>query len=174
MSQKKPAWLPEAAFAGPRGWTIKNPDGSEEVLIAARGLVQTVVEVPAPAVETEQTVHSSVGIISVRFGMGEFTEGTKKAVKVSFSDKVVVDGESTIEMKTTEGETIVASYDAEFSGPTILAFSFIVPTKTNVVVTEQELTGTITADGAVVNKTITEELAKKAGSKFLGSFKKQK
>lgn len=56
MAQKKPGWLPENAYASPRGWVVKHQNGLEEVLHAARGLVsETVVEpvVEAPVVVTD-------------------------------------------------------------------------------------------------------------------------
>jgi hypothetical protein len=65
MSQKKPGWLPENAFAGPRGWTVKHPSGLEEVLLAARGLTVTSKETVVPVVvPTEEPVVPEVVVES--------------------------------------------------------------------------------------------------------------
>ena len=114
--EQKPNWLTaeekEATFAGPGGWTLRHPNGTEEVLVALARL-QTRIGAPT--------------IVSVAFGNGTFTAGASRTVKVSYNEKVTVTGNPTLVVAGTVTPSTTATYASSNAAGTTLTFSFIVP-----------------------------------------------
>lgn len=160
--EHKPVWLTdtqkESTYATKDGWVYKRKDGTEEVLVAIRGL---------------NTRLAAATITSVVFGNGTYTAGTTKTVKVQFNEKVTVTGTPTLVVTGSVIGAVTASYTSTNSAGDTLTFSFTVPAAGNVLsVGAQSVSlagGTIVETGIspTVNAslTISSTVAGAAGTK---------
>lgn len=160
--EHKPVWLTdtqkESTYATKDGWVYKRKDGTEEVLVAIRGL---------------NTRLAAATITSVAFGTGTYTAGTTKTVKVQFNEKVTVTGTPTLVVTGSVAGSITASYASTNTAGDTLTFSFTVPAADNTLsVGAQSVSlagGTIVETGITptVNAalTISSTVATAAGTK---------
>lgn len=114
--ENMPTWLTpeerENCYATSAGWVLKHKDGTEELLVAVRGL---------------QTRLGAANITKVSFGSGAYTAGASKQVKVTFNEKVTVTGNPTLEVTNSLGGTVTATYASINAQGTTLTFTFTAP-----------------------------------------------
>lgn len=122
----KPNWLTAGAndgrynqldncYATAAGWVLRHPDGTEELLVAIRGLDLGTAKLGVPVID------------SVTFS-GSKTHGGTGMVKVRFNEQVAVTGNPTLLVSTTVGgPTVTATYASMNSAKTVLTFNYTVP-----------------------------------------------
>lgn len=119
----KPNWLTSGGrynqldncYATAAGWVLRHPDGTEEVLVAIRGLDLGTAKLGVPVID------------SVTFG-GSKTHAGVGTVKVRFNEQVAVTGNPTLLVSTTVGgPTVTATYASINAGKNILTFNYTVP-----------------------------------------------
>lgn len=160
--EHKPVWLTEtqkeSTYATKDGWVYKRKDGTEEVLVAVRGL---------------NTRLSSASITAVTFATGTYTGGGTKSVKVQFNEKVTVTGSPTLVVTGSVAGAVTATYASTNAAGDTLTFSFTVPDAGDTLsvgaqsvsldggtITETGITPTVNADLA-----ISSTVAAAAGTK---------
>lgn len=125
--EHKPVWLvdslnplrdqqKENTYATKDGWVYKRKDGTEEVLVAIRGL---------------NTRLAAATVTSIVFGNGTYTAGTTKTVRVQFNEKVTVTGSPTLVVNASVAGNITATYSSTNTVGDTLVFSFTVPAAGN-------------------------------------------
>jgi hypothetical protein len=160
----KPNWLvdtprdqqKENTYAGKGGWTLKRKDGTEEILVAVRGLNGRL---------------QSANVTQVVFSSGAYTAGTTKTIRVSFDEQVVVTGTPRIAVTGSVVGAITANYVS--TKDNVLTFSFTVPAAGNVLSVAAQtinLNGGTIVDGSTtptvnVTLTISSTIATAAGTK---------
>jgi hypothetical protein len=110
----KPNWLtPDQAdrcFASPAGWVLHRKDGTQELLVAVKGL--------SLAAKLGTTV-----IDKLTWATGTFGRSQAQTIKVRFDQQVVVTGSPTLSI-TTSTTPITATFSAINADKNILTFSF--------------------------------------------------
>lgn len=157
-NEHKPSFLKdsdkEKTYAGPGGWTIKRADGTEEVLVAIRGLQASIA---APT------------ITEVRFGSGTYTAGATRSVRVSYNEKVTVTGNPTLVVAGTVTPSTTATYVSTSTSGNTLTFNFTVPAagQTLSIATQSLAAGTIVdqTGGASAERLVTAGAGTAAGTK---------
>lgn len=167
--EHKPNWLvdslnplrdqqKENTYATKDGWVYKRKDGTEEVLVAIRGL---------------NTRLAAATVTSIVFGSGAYTAGTTKTVRVQFNEKVTVTGNPTLVVTGSVAGSVTATYSSTNAAGDTLVFSFTVPAAGNTLsIGAQSVLlagGTITETGIdpTVNAslTVSSTVAAAAGTK---------
>ena len=160
----KPTWLvdtprdqqKENTYAGKGGWTLKRKDGTEEILVAVRGLNGRL---------------QSANVTQVVFSSGAYAAGATKTVRVSFDEQVVVTGTPRITVTGSVAGAITANYVS--TNDNVLTFSSTVPAAGNqlsICAQTINLNGGTIVDGSTtptVNATLTisSTIAAAAGTK---------
>lgn len=114
----KPNWLtPDQAdrcFASPAGWVIHRKDGTQELLVAVRGL--------SLAAKLGTTV-----IDKLTWATGTFTRSQAQSIKVRFDQQVVVTGSPTLSILNSAGAAVTATYASINADKNILTFNLTTP-----------------------------------------------
>ena len=115
-NEVKPNWLTPAqkenTFATNGGWVLRHNSGIEEPLVAIANL---------------KTKLGAANVTEVRFGVGPWTAGTTKTIRVVFNEKVTVTGAPTIVVTGSVAGAVTATYTSTAGQGNILVFSFTVP-----------------------------------------------
>jgi hypothetical protein len=114
----KPNWLTadeaDRCYATAGGWMLRHPDGTEELLVAVRGLSLT-------------GKLAGASIDKITWATGAFGTSAAKTLKVRFNEKVAVTGNPTLAITNSLGGTITATYASINSDNNILTFNFTTP-----------------------------------------------
>lgn len=115
--ESKPKWLTEEekanCYATPAGWVYKQPNGTEEILVAFRGLAT---ELGAPTISAVYFANTAATYVQGH---------TNAYVAVVYNEKVVVSGSPTLNVNGSDTDA-TATYTSG-SGTNKLLFKFTVP-----------------------------------------------